>query len=73
MGTVYRSPTQNSDEFESFLSNFKFLLHDISSSNTYLTLLLGEYNARNTKLCHHDIATERTKFETTTTTYGLQQ
>ena len=30
IGTVYRSPSQNSDEFESFLSNFEFLLQDIS-------------------------------------------
>ena len=29
IGTVYRSPSQNSDEFESFLSNFEFLLQDI--------------------------------------------
>ena len=39
IGTVYRSPSQNSDEFESFLSNFEFLLQDISNCNPYLTLL----------------------------------
>ena len=48
IGTVYRSPSQNSDEFESFLLNFEFLLQDISNRNPYLTLLLGDYNARNT-------------------------
>ena len=31
IGTVYRSPRQNSDEFESFLSNFEFLSQDISN------------------------------------------
>ena len=30
IGTVYRSPSQISDECESFLSNFEFLLQDIS-------------------------------------------
>ena len=49
IGTVYRSPSQNSDEFESFLSNFEFVLQDISNRNPYLTLLLGDYNSRNTK------------------------
>ena len=49
IGTVYRSSSQNSDKFESFLSNFEFLLQDISNRNPYLTLLLGDYNARNTK------------------------
>ena len=53
-GTVYRSPSQNSDEFGSFLSNFEFLLQDISSRNSYLTVLLGDYNARNTKWCHNN-------------------
>ena len=48
IGTVYRSPSQNYDTFESFLSNFEFLLQDISNRNPYLTLLLGDYNARNT-------------------------
>ena len=74
IGTVYRSPSQNSDEFESFLSNFEFSLQDISNRNPYLTLLLGDYNARNTKWWHHDITTtEGIQLETTTTIYGLQQ
>ena len=76
IGTVYRSPGQNSDEFESFLSDFECLLQDISNHNLYLTLIVGDYNARNTNIswCHHDITTaERTQLETTTTIYGLQQ
>ena len=74
IGTVYRYPSKNPDEFESFLSNFEFLLQDISNRNPYLTLLLGDYNARNTKWWHHDITTtEGTQLETTTTIYGAQQ
>ena len=74
IGTVYRSPSQNSDECESFLSNFEFLLQDISNCNPYLTLLLGDYNARNANWWHHDItATEGVQLETTTSIYGLQQ
>ena len=44
IGTVYRSPSKNSDEFESFLSDFEFLLQDITNCSPYLTLLLGDYN-----------------------------
>ena len=41
---------------------------------TYLTLLLGDYNARNTNWRHHDITTtEGIQLETTTTIYGLQK
>ena len=47
--TVYRSPSQNSDKFESFLSKLEFLLQYISSRNPYLTRLLHDYNARNLK------------------------
>ena len=72
IGTVYRSPNENSDEFESFLSNFEFLFQNISNRNSYLTLLFGDYNARNAKWRHHDITTtECTQLETTTTIYGL--
>ena len=49
IGNVYRSPSQKSDESESFLLNFEFSLQDISHRNPYLTLLLGDYNARNTE------------------------
>ena len=73
IGSVYRSPSQNSDEFESFLLNFEFLLLDISNRNPYLTLLFGDYNARNTNWRHHITTTEGIQLETTTTTYGLQQ
>ena len=41
---------------------------------TYLTLLLGDYNARNTNWWHHDITTtEGIQLETTTTIYGFQK
>ena len=50
--TVYRSSSQYSDEYESFLS-----LENISDRNLYLTLLLGDYNARNKKWWHYDIST----------------
>ena len=68
IGTVYRSPGQNSDEFESSLLNFEFLIQDISSRNPYLVLLLGDYNARDTNWWHHDITTtEEVQVQTTTT------
>ena len=73
-GTVYKSPSQNSDEFESFLLNVELLLQDISNRNPYLTLLLSDYNAKITNWWHHDItATEGIQLETTTTIYGILQ
>ena len=54
IGTVYRSTSQNSHEFESSLSSFEFLLQDISNRNPYLKLLLGDYNPRNTNWWHYN-------------------
>ena len=42
VGVVYISPSYNSDEFESFLSNFEFLFQDIFNRNPYLALFLGD-------------------------------
>ena len=68
IGTVYRSPSQNSADFKSFLSNFEFLFQGVSNRHPYLTLLLGDYNARNTNWWHHDITvTEGIQLETITT------
>lgn len=64
----------NFDDFESFLLNFEVLPQDIFNCNTYLTLLLGDYTARNTKCWHPDITTtEETQLKTATTIYKLQQ
>ena len=50
------------------------MLQNIFNRKPYLTLLLGDYNARNTNWWHHDITTtEGIQLETTTTIYGLQQ
>ena len=57
-----------------FLLNFEFLHQDISNRNPYLTLLLGDYNVRNTNWWHHEItAIEGIQLKTTATNYGLQQ
>ena len=57
IGTVYRSASQTSDEFESFLSNFEFQCSGCFNRDTYLTLLPRDYSTRNTKWWRHDITT----------------
>ena len=45
-----------------------FYYRDIANHNPQMTLLLGDYNARNTKWYYHDITTTKgTQPETTTT------
>ena len=40
---LHRSPSQNTDEFERFTSNFKLNLEYISNKNLYFTIVLGDF------------------------------
>ena len=42
---IYRSPSQNSLEFQHFLSGFEQLLINIEGFKPNFTVLLGDYNA----------------------------
>ena len=43
---VYKSPIQDSFEFENILSNFAKVLSDTTSCNSLFTIILGDFNAR---------------------------
>ena len=45
ISSLYRSPSQNSEEFESFLTNFEHLLSDINSCKSSVSVILGDFNA----------------------------
>ena len=44
--SLYRSPNQNPDEFELFLTNLENVLADITNLNPHFMLLLGDFNAK---------------------------
>ena len=46
VGVVYRSPSQDSFEFENFLSNFEKVLSDTTLCNSLFTIILGDFSAR---------------------------
>ena len=48
--SLYRSPNQNPDEFELFLTNLENILADITNRNPHFMLLLGDFNAKS-KTC----------------------
>ena len=43
---LYRSPTQNSLEFDNFILKFEMILSDINFSNPHFSIILGDFNAR---------------------------
>ena len=40
---MYRSPSQTSDDFNSFITNLEKLVVNISSSNPRFILMIGDY------------------------------
>ena len=55
ISSLYRSPSQNSEEFESFLTNFEHLLSDINARKPSVSVILGDFNARSTSWWSSDI------------------
>ena len=51
---LYRSPSQNNDEFETFSSDLIFLLNNINKFQPSCSVLLGDFIAKHSKLCSTD-------------------
>ena len=52
---MYRSPSQSSIEFESFLSGFEDMLSSGLFSKSQFQVVLGDFNARSSTWCSNDI------------------
>ena len=46
VSVIYRSPSQNNDEFEVFSSNMGKLLNDTNKRKPSLSISTGDFNAR---------------------------
>ena len=74
VGVAYRSPWQDSFEFENFLSNLEKVLSDTISCNSLFTIILGDFNARSSVWWTRDKTTsEGTQLESLTTVHGFHQ
>ena len=74
VSVIYRFPSQNSDEFDLFLSNFEKLVIDIKHRKPYLSVMTGDFNARSSFWRSNDInTTEGTKLFSQTSSNGFQQ
>ena len=66
--------SQLSEEFDTFLSNFKLLLDYIANSNPFVSIIIGEFNARSNNWCSSDKTTYKCKKpESLTSQCGLKQ
>ena len=44
--SLYRSPNQSQDDFESFFNNLEYNLDSVMVNNPYLTVILSHFNAK---------------------------
>ena len=71
---IYRSRSQSSEEFDKFLSNFEFLLDYIANRNPFVSIIIGDFNARSNNWCSSNKTTyEGKKFDSLTFQCGFKQ
>ena len=72
--TLYRSPNQSQDDFESFINNFELNLDSAMVNNPFLTVVLGHFNAKTSLWYKNDITTyEGSQIDSATSQFGLEQ
>ena len=72
--SLYCSPSQSQDDFESFANNFELNIDTATANNTFLTVVLGDFNAKSNLWFKGDKTTyEASKIDGITSTFGLQQ
>ena len=57
VSVIYRSPSQNNNEFDLFLSNFEKLIIDTKNRKPYLSVITGDFNARSSSWWSNDTNT----------------
>ena len=70
---LYRPPSQTQDEFET-PKNFESTLDKIHENNPFMTVVLGDFNAKSNNWCKADVTSlEESKIDFITSSYGLNQ
>ena len=71
---IYHSPSQSSEEFDIFLSNFELLLDYLANGNPFVSIIIDDFNARSNYWYSSDKTTyEGEKLEPLTSQYGFKQ
>ena len=72
--SLYRSPSQSKDEFESFADNLELNLDSLALRNPYLIVVLGDFNAQTKGWYSLGKTTyEGTRIDGITSQFGLEQ
>ena len=72
--SLYRSPSQTADNFDSFLDNLKLNVDAMTRNNSFLVIAIGDFNARSSSCYIIDKSNyEGTKIDCLATEYDLKQ
>ena len=72
--SLYRSPSQTADNFDSFLDNLKLNVDAMTDNNPFLVIEIGDFNARSSNCYINDKSNyEGTKIDCLATEYDLKQ
>ena len=72
--SLYRSPNQSENDFESFCNNFELTLDAASATIPFLIVAIGNFNVKSSNWNTGDTTTfEGSKIEAITSKFGLQQ
>ena len=63
--SLYRSPSQSSDEFENFSYNLDLTLEAFTQKNPFLTVIIGDFNVKFSNWCSTDKITPEETFKGT--------
>ena len=71
---LYRSPSQTQEEFQTFISNLKLSFDALFCGNPFLTVMIGDFNAKSKDWCAIDITSfEGSELDFLTSQFGLLQ
>ena len=71
---IYRSPNQNKNDFDLFLTNLEQLSGEINNHKPYLSIITGDFNARSSSRWSEDITnTEGFNLFSLTSSNGFYQ
>ena len=72
--SLYGSPSQTADNFDSFLDNLKLSLDAVTDNNPFLVVAIGDFNAWSSSWCINDKSNcEVTKINCLASVYNLKQ
>ena len=70
--TLYRSPSQNQNDFQAFIDNFEMNLETLAQKNPFLTVLTDDFTAKSKDSRSQDSTNfERITIENLTSQFGL--